>query len=163
MKTCKNPICSVQNPQPYQNFKRRAKGKDGYSARCRTCELIMHRKWVFKNKNKLLRQARERYRKNPQKERDKSRNHRKKLKYWPHLTIKQAAAEWNKMYENQGGLCAICFEKKPLVVEHCHKTLKVRSLTCNGCNSALGFIKENIQTAKNIIKYIQEHNNVNEQ
>lgn len=38
----------------------------------------------------------------------------------------------------QDGYCAMCYERKPLVIDHCHKTLKVRGLLCVGCNVAVG-------------------------
>lgn len=98
------------------------------------------------------------YDRNTAKQCQKSRGHRFKQKYWPHLTIKQALAEWNRMYEEQKGLCSICIKLKPLEVEHCHKTGKVRSLACNGCNTALARINEEKIIAYAIIAYIEKHN-----
>lgn len=63
-------------------------------------------------------------------------------KYWPHLTGKQAAAERQKLFDAQGGCCAICKRpesdfKRKLSVDHNHKTGKVRALLCFPCNRFL--------------------------
>jgi hypothetical protein len=39
--------------------------------------------------------------------------------------------------------CKICDEKKPLVIDHCHVTNKVRGLLCITCNAGIGMLKEN--------------------
>lgn len=36
--------------------------------------------------------------------------------------------------------------KRCLVIDHCHTTGAVRALLCNGCNSAIGMMKENPET-----------------
>jgi Recombination endonuclease VII len=53
-------------------------------------------------------------------------------------------AEYDALLAKQGGTCAIC-RKRPkgrLCVDHCHLTGTVRGLLCNGCNSALGWLKD---------------------
>jgi len=41
------------------------------------------------------------------------------------------------------GFCQICASKGDrLVVDHCHKTGKVRGRLCSTCNSALGLLKD---------------------
>lgn len=44
-----------------------------------------------------------------------------------------------------------------IYVDHDHETGEIRGLLCHGCNSVLGFSKENIQTLENTIKYLKEH------
>jgi hypothetical protein len=49
------------------------------------------------------------------------------------------------MLARQGGACAICKQpptRRPLFVDHCHTTGKVRGLLCHGCNAALGFMRD---------------------
>ncbi|WP_416972557.1 endonuclease VII domain-containing protein [Streptomyces sp. 4F14] len=65
--------------------------------------------------------------------RQASRNARLKATYG--LT----GEEYQRLYEAQGGRCAICQEtrKTNLAVDHCHKTEAVRGLLCARCNSQL--------------------------
>lgn len=53
--------------------------------------------------------------------------------------------EFNILYLNQNGRCAICVKKildgsgrNGLVVDHCHRTGRVRGLLCAACNRGLG-------------------------
>lgn len=62
------------------------------------------------------------------------------------------------MVKNQNGCCLLCnIKPKKIVVDHCHKTGKVRGLLCNECNRAIGLLKENILTLKNAINYLEKH------
>ena len=67
--------------------------------------------------------------------------------------------DYNKMFADQAGCCAICNTHashltKPLCVDHCHTTGKVRGLLCGECNLAIGKLKDNVQNLKNAIKYL---------
>jgi len=66
-----------------------------------------------------------------------------------------------KMLESQGGACAICegvnANGRSLFVDHDHKTGKVRAFLCQGCNSGLGYFKENIERMKLAIAYLEKH------
>lgn len=46
--------------------------------------------------------------------------------------------DYDRMYEEQKGLCYICQRSKTLVVNHNHKKNKVRKLLCSGCNTGIG-------------------------
>lgn len=45
--------------------------------------------------------------------------------------------DWDHLLAAQGGLCAICRERPPRVVDHDHGSLIVRGLLCNACNVRL--------------------------
>lgn len=73
-----------------------------------------------------------------------------------------------EMQNKQENKCAICLKEsgeidkkygkiRDLVVDHNHKTGKIRELLCGPCNRALGGFKENVETLKNAIKYIKKH------
>jgi hypothetical protein len=52
--------------------------------------------------------------------------------------------DYRAMRERQGNVCAICRAPgKPLCVDHCHATDKVRGLLCRDCNLGLGNYKDN--------------------
>ena len=74
------------------------------------------------------------------------------------------------MLVNQNYTCAICKQAersidhrtkkvRAMAVDHCHDTGKVRGLLCSDCNTALGLLKENENTMKNMISYVQKHDN----
>jgi len=67
--------------------------------------------------------------------------------------------EYWKLLNEQNGRCFICNKmpkNKTLAVDHCHKTGKVRRLLCDACNKYIGYIEENIQTAKNVVSYLEK-------
>ena len=56
-------------------------------------------------------------------------------------------------------ICLICKTSqdnltKRLVVDHDHKTNKIRGLLCTNCNLGIGNLKENISYLKNAILYL---------
>jgi Recombination endonuclease VII len=69
--------------------------------------------------------------------------------------------EFKTMLAAQNGRCKIC--KEPLsagkggsVVDHNHTTERVRGLLCNGCNSGIGWFKEDIDRMYAAIDYLVE-------
>ncbi len=69
-------------------------------------------------------------------------------------------AEYDDMFENQDGLCAICETPqtgKRLAVDHCHVTGKVRELLCFRCNATIGQVDDDIDMFLKMITYLQKH------
>jgi len=73
--------------------------------------------------------------------------------------------DYEDMYAEQEGLCAICggegFLMKDchsikLVVDHCHHTGAVRGLLCHNCNRALGLLKDSETSLRAAINYLKE-------
>lgn len=72
------------------------------------------------------------------------------------------------MLDTQHGVCSICKRPerllgkggaiRPLNVDHCHTTDKVRGLLCAGCNLALGNLEDNIDYLKSDIIYLENTN-----
>ncbi len=52
--------------------------------------------------------------------------------------------------------CPICGSEEPLVVDHDHSTSEVRGLICHHCNTGLGLFRDNIESLKNAIKYLEQ-------
>ena len=65
--------------------------------------------------------------------------------------------EWNKMFGEQQGCCAICGkhqseEKRNFAVDHDHETDIIRGLLCSNCNTKLGWLEARLDT---IFEYIE--------
>ena len=76
------------------------------------------------------------------------------------LTYGIKLAEYSLMLKNQENKCLICRDtqlKRPLVVDHSHKTNKVRGLLCYKCNVALGLLRENEEIILSMLSYIKTH------
>jgi len=80
-------------------------------------------------------------------------------KFWPNCNGEQALANFDQLFAQQNGCCAICnrhqseFEKS-LEVDHCHKTGKVRGLLCHFHNKAIGLFQDNLILLDNAKDYL---------
>lgn len=138
------------------------KDNQEYRAECKQCVLkksvkyrLGHKKEIRKyyilNKDKIL--------KHRQDTRLNTRNNDLKREYG--ITLD----DYNKMLQEQNGLCAICGERETiknkngtlseLCVDHDHITGKIRGLLCRECNGALGKFNDNIEILKSAIKYLK--------
>ncbi|WP_406418459.1 endonuclease VII domain-containing protein [Streptomyces sp. NBC_01614] len=67
------------------------------------------------------------------------------------------------MLERQGGACAICRGRNKsghqLHVDHDHTTGRVRALLCQQCNAMLGHARDDIETLRAAIAYLERHSN----
>lgn len=83
----------------------------------------------------------------------------KELKYINSLMrfYKMTPEEYKELKEKQGDMCAICITKPKdkLVVDHCHKTGRVRGLLCRKCNLGIGYLKDSVEFMSQAIKYLQ--------
>lgn len=92
-----------------------------------------------------------------QRQKEYSKTHKReakntKLKLYYGITIEH----YETMYATQEGKCATCQTYYPsLVVDHDHKTGKVRKLLCSKCNLALGYVNDNPEILKNMIEYLK--------
>jgi len=75
--------------------------------------------------------------------------------------------QYNQMLKEQNGVCKICGKPeihlnnwtgkvRPLSVDHCHATGKVRGLLCHTCNLGLGNFKDNSELLRKGAKYLEE-------
>lgn len=109
--------------------------------------------WRDANKERAKTNRKRHYEENKEHSLDYSRSYTLKRKY--NLT----QAEYNVMLEKQNGTCAICFSKctRALAVDHEHSTGRVRGLLCNNCNRGIGHLKENVDTLKCAIDYLENN------
>lgn len=73
-------------------------------------------------------------------------------------------AEYDELLSLQNGRCAVCGvlprdgDKlgRPLSIDHDHETGKIRGLLCMSCNIAIGNIKENVDSLKRAVRYLED-------
>lgn len=66
--------------------------------------------------------------------------------------------DYEKLFIEQDGCCAICGKRTKLDVDHCHKSGRIRGLLCRQCNHALGLLYDNPELFKIAIEYLNESN-----
>jgi len=91
------------------------------------------------------------------------------LKQHPYKRTNQITpAEYQKLFKEQNGLCAICKHPeqaidpryntpRSLAVDHNHMTGLNRGLLCTACNTALGKMEDNIERLQAAITYLRKH------
>lgn len=146
----------------WDQFFRQPRGKNGRRANCKACDASRHVSYVAANRDKvnakrrqsqaapevrarLAQRQREKRRQDPERFRD---HDRKKL-------YGISRAEWERLLQEQGGRCAVCFREAPLAVDHCHKTGKVRGLLCRSCNCAIGLFHEDTERMAQAVTYLR--------
>jgi hypothetical protein len=60
-----------------------------------------------------------------------------------------------RLEQAQGGLCAICGDDGPLEYDHNHVTGEPRGALCHGCNSGLGFFRDDPKRLRAAIRYLE--------
>lgn len=71
-----------------------------------------------------------------------------------------------QMILDQNNLCLICKKPetnknkhgdiRPLSVDHCHTTGRVRGLLCNQCNAGLGNFKDDLDSLRSAVEYLSK-------
>ena len=166
--TPKKKICSrCKKKKLLSEFCVRGDSKDGLSYWCGDCRKKYYR---AEGRKEINRQASKKHHKTEKGKitqkraaqkyhgtaKAKLKYRRKNLKNSYGLTLEQ----YDKMVEDQGEVCAICGEINVsghrLLVDHDHKTGKVRGLLCYRCNFGMGFIDDEnfVNRAK---KYLKKH------
>ena len=83
-------------------------------------------------------------------------------KYYLKKKFNLSVAEYDKLLENQNGVCAICKKveirkNSRLSVDHCHYSHEIRGLLCRSCNLGLGYFYDTPGLLKNAINYLQKN------
>jgi Recombination endonuclease VII len=67
-----------------------------------------------------------------------------------------------ELLESQGNCCAACGSNSPnhkqgWVVDHCHKSNRVRGILCQPCNLTLGKVKDSPDHLRKLADYLEKH------
>lgn len=138
---------------------------DGYRSDCIPCNLAAKRARTALDPEANRARARRWKRENPERARAKQREYldsgqkqiwdrQSYLKRKYGITI----AEYDRMFEEQNGVCAICGEPRPeertLHIDHDHETGVIRALLCFRCNNALGDFREEYELFQRAADYL---------
>lgn len=127
------PKCGIFKDETMWNFK--DKEHKALSTYCKDCDRV----------RKTL-SARERFK---DREKRKRESHRQKL--WQYGLTQQ---QYDQLLLESNHSCSICQDTKNLVIDHCHKTNKVRGILCWSCNVALGHFKDSKERLSNALTYL---------
>jgi hypothetical protein len=177
MKKCR--VCKKEKDNGCFGFNGTQTRKDGsryLRTICRPCDAKRRRDEHANDPKKIRESQRKYYKKNEQYFRDKTSRWRKEnpektkqmLKEWVSKNgnkIRNYALKRNygitledylQMIKDQSGKCFICrIDTDKLVVDHDHKTGKVRKLLCNACNVFIGKIEKHIDKLDKILDYLE--------
>jgi len=116
-----------------------------------------NRDYNRRHKDKIREKNKEYVKTHGQELRAYKRRHDMKIKY------NMTPEDFDKLWESQDGKCLGCnidltFKVKGgCIVDHDHKTGKVRGLLCNNCNAGLGFLKDDLTVLRNLTNYLEAH------
>lgn len=127
-------------------FHNKKANKDGKQSRCKDCNNIKVRTWQTEN----YEQFKTHWAKQSTAEGILKRKARK---------YKISVEELKLLFALNDGTCTICkrFPSNFLVIDHCHKTNKVRGILCEKCNQTLGLMDDNIDYLLSMVQYLQEN------
>jgi len=120
------------------NFSKNSNLSSGMKSECRACAKERFAIYAAKNRNEL---------------RVKWRQSHYSRKYGVDKDLSLHLAN----PDNRIGECPICHKVERLVMDHDHKTGKIRSLICGACNSMLGYAAESIDTLYEAVAYIKKY------
>lgn len=127
--------------------------KDGKSYRCKSCDNIARNAYRAKHRDKHLRWQRERN--------------------WKHC-YGIGRPEFEAMWENQDGMCAICGVKMTNIeidndpvnksntscIDHCHSSGRVRGILCARCNKGLGMFDDDPVKITKAVDYLLRNSQI---
>lgn len=127
---------SCKETKSVEDYHKAASRKDGRTSFCKECNNQRNKEWREKNKDKR---------------RITQRNYQLKMLYDIDLE------DYQNILDRQENLCACCGTKGKLVVDHCHRTGKVRGLLCWTCNTGLGKLGDTEEGLERALRYLRSH------
>lgn len=145
MKSCKK----CKELKPFSEYTKNKQKKDGYNIYCRICCNLKTQNWRELNPSK--------YQVSRKKYRDYTKEEQKD--YMLRMRYGITLEEKNQMFLNQNNKCKLCqnveSDNKGFVVDHCHKSGKIRGILCSYCNKALGMFKDDPSFLEKAINYLK--------
>lgn len=148
----KKVCCRCRVEKSSLDFYRHRKDPDRLHHICKRCSIEQSKSVYRKRKDIIL------DRNKVQRQRDPSRKRHQRWKFKFGLS----PDDYNKMLREQNYCCAACGYRptstdRVLGVDHDHETGQIRALLCNGCNLALGHLKEDAERCLRLATYIRTH------
>jgi hypothetical protein len=161
VKTC----IACGESKPIEQFYRAAGMADGHRSDCIPCNLAAKKARTALNPQANRDRVRRWQLANPERHRAKQRSYsetgQKQLwdrKSYLKRKYRMTLEDYERMFEAQGGVCAICGEPRPeertLHVDHDHETGVIRGLLCFRCNNALGDFREEYELFQRAADYL---------
>jgi len=131
--------------KPKSEFFKHNQKKDGLRPECKVCTKLSQEPYRLESQRAWRA-------KNP---RATNNTHLKKLFG---ITLK----EYEARLESQNHCCASCGRhksefKRALAVDHDHVSGKIRGLLCCYCNTALGLLRDDLETINKAYNYLKQH------
>jgi hypothetical protein len=88
---------------------------------------------------------------------DRKQNPEKMRKQHIQYTYGLSWDEYQAILARQGGVCGMCKtkSKRPLCVDHCHKTGMVRGILCSPCNLTIGLCRDSTKITRAATAYLE--------
>ena len=92
---------------------------------------------------------------------DRKQNPEKMRKQHIQYTYGLSWDEYQAILARQGGVCGMCKtkSKRPLCVDHCHKTGMVRGILCSPCNLTIGLCRDSTKITRAATAYLEAAQN----
>lgn len=133
--------------EEYKKYRHRLTRKQFEERKCARCDKHL-RKFLVVGGKTYCQRCKEKLER-------KKRDDRLQANYERHLEKKYGLSieQYRKMLKH----CGVCGSKHRLGIDHNHETNKVRGILCRSCNSALGFLREDPDVVRKMLRYIEKH------
>lgn len=160
MKTC----TKCKKSKPLTEFYKAKATKDGRTYTCADCNKRAAKKYRKAHPEKARAQTLRWQAANPKKVKGYAAKSRKKSRSRPEFKDRDrdsryrsrygiTLADYDQMWADQNGKCAICDRERQLDVDHDHDTGEVRGLLCRSCNMRLHAF-ENVEWRDQAMTYL---------